>query len=217
MIKTKKGWWILIIVSIGVMVPFMYPYLTLNPANSRVVITSTTIQYPILVTHIVLAFVAMVAGFLQFVDRIRLNNPGIHRNIGRIYVVSVLISGILANILYFYAEYFTKALAFLVLAVAWLFTTWKAYRKAVKGRFKEHRQWMLRSFGFTLVAVSARMLVPIILFSYVVFNGFTLPGGREQMIEEVLKVNIWVGIVLNIVLVEWVFRNKKDKGNNAGG
>lgn len=32
----KKGWWILVIVSVGIMIPFMIPYLTLNPANSRV-------------------------------------------------------------------------------------------------------------------------------------------------------------------------------------
>lgn len=48
----KKGWWILVIVSVGIMIPFMVPYLTLNPANSRVDISSTT-QYSILVTHIV--------------------------------------------------------------------------------------------------------------------------------------------------------------------
>lgn len=47
----KKGWWILVIVSVGIMIPFMIPYLTLNPANSRIDITSTT-QYSILVTHI---------------------------------------------------------------------------------------------------------------------------------------------------------------------
>ena len=51
----KKGWWILVIVSVGIMIPFMIPYLTLNPANSRVDINSTT-QYSILVTHIGCAF-----------------------------------------------------------------------------------------------------------------------------------------------------------------
>ncbi|WP_242698102.1 DUF2306 domain-containing protein [Bacillus sp. SD088] len=204
MVKHKKSWWILIIVSIGVMLPFMYPYLTLDPAKSRVAITSTTIQYPVLVTHIALAFIALVAGFLQFVDRIRLKNPRLHRNIGRTYVVSVFISGLLAFVLYFYDENFTKALAFLVLAIAWLFTTLKAYRKAIQRHYDEHRKWMIRSFAITLVAVSARILVPVILFSYVIFHGFTLPGGRMQMTEEALKVNIWVGLILNITIVEWI-------------
>ena len=60
----KKGWWILVIVSVGIMIPFMIPYLTLNPANSRVDITSTT-QYSILVTHIGCAFIALITGFFS--------------------------------------------------------------------------------------------------------------------------------------------------------
>ncbi|MEN1969542.1 DUF2306 domain-containing protein [Lentibacillus sp. N15] len=209
--KPKKSWWILVIVSIGVMLPFMYPYVTFDPAKSRVEITSTTIQYPVLVTHIILAFIALVAGFLQFIDRIRLNHPKLHRTIGKMYVISVFISGILAFVLFFYAENFTKSLAFFVLAVVWLFTTWKAYRKAVKRNFEEHRVWMIRSFGLTLVAVVARLIMPVILLSYVAFHGFTLPGGIDEMIDEALKVNIWAGIVLNFAMVEWFILNRKLK------
>jgi uncharacterized membrane protein len=204
----KKGWWILVIVSVGIMIPFMIPYLTLNPANSRVDITST-IQYPILVTHIGCAFIALITGFLQFIDRIRFNNPKVHRYIGMIYVVSVFISGILALVILFYIENFTKAVAFLTLSILWLFTCWKGYRTAVKGQFKAHRIWMIRSFGITLVAVSARVLVPVLLLTYYTLNGFILPEGRDKMVEDVLNVNIWVGLVLNFVLVEWIILNKQ--------
>lgn len=208
MIKQRKSWWILVIVSIGVMVPFMYPYLTFDPVKSRVDITSTAIQYPALVTHIIFAFIALVTGFLQFIDHIRHRNPKVHRIIGRIYVISIFISGILAFVLFFYTESFSKAMAFLMLAILWLFTTWKAYHAAIKRRFNEHRKWMIRSFGITLVAVSARLLVPFLLLGYAVFNTFTLPGGRDLMIEEVLNINIWAGLVLDIVIVEWIILSK---------
>lgn len=196
-------------VSIGVMIPFMYPYLTFDPANSRVEITSVQIQYPALVLHIILAFIALLTGFLQFISRIRRKIPRFHRYIGRVYVFSVFSSGLLAFIVTYYAENFTKALAFFVLAVMWVFTTWKAYRKAVNRNFNEHRIWMIRSFGITLVAVSARVLVPVLLLGYAAFHHFTLPGGRMQMVEEVLKVNIWVGLVLNIAIVDWVIIKRK--------
>ncbi|QGQ48883.1 DUF2306 domain-containing protein [Metabacillus sediminilitoris] len=209
--KQKKSWWILAIVSIGVMLPFMYPYLTLDPAKSRIAISSETIEYPALIMHIAFAFIALVTGFLQFINRIRRDNPKVHRIIGRIYVISVCISGLLALAVIFYVEDFTKALAFLALAILWLFTTWQAYRKAVKRRFSEHRIWMIRSFSITLVAVSARILVPILLLCYLTLNGFTLSGGREQLIEELLKVNIWAGLVLNIVIVEWMILSRKMK------
>ncbi|HET7578982.1 MAG TPA: DUF2306 domain-containing protein [Bacillales bacterium] len=187
----------------------MYPYLTLDPGNSRVEITSVQIQYPALVLHIILAFIALLTGFLQFVNRIRREIPRFHRYIGRVYVVSVFTSGLLAFVVTYYAEDFTKALAFFVLAVLWILTTWKAYRKAVNRNFSEHRIWMIRSFGITLVAVSARMLVPVLLLGYAAFHHYSLPGRRMQMVEEVLKVNIWVGIALNIAIVEWVILSRR--------
>jgi hypothetical protein len=70
---------------------------------------------------------------------------------------------------------------------------------------------MMRSFGITLVAVSARVLVPVLLITYYTFNGFMLPEGRDKMIEEVLNVNIWAGLVLNFVIVEWIILNKKNR------
>jgi hypothetical protein len=64
---------------------------------------------------------------------------------------------------------------------------------AVKGHTNAHRIWMMRSFGITLEAVSARVLVPVLLITYYTFNGSMLPEGRDKMIEEVLNVNIWAG------------------------
>ncbi|QGQ98860.1 DUF2306 domain-containing protein [Paenibacillus psychroresistens] len=208
--KQKRSWWILFIVSLGVMIPFMLPYLTLDPARARVAIASKNIQFPLLVTHIIFAFIALVTGFLQFIERIRIQYPKLHRYLGRAYVISVFISGLLALVVVFYVENFTKALAFLALTMVWLVTCWKGYRYAMKGQFKEHRIWMIRSFGITLVAVSARIVVPLLLLSYFLLNGLTIPGGREQMVEEVLNVNIWVGLLLNFIIVEWIILKKVD-------
>lgn len=153
-----------------------------------------TIQYPLLITHIIFAFVALITGFLQLIDRIRVEKPSIHRYLGRAYILSVFISGLLALIVVFYIESFTKSLAFLALTIVWLVTTWKGYRSAV-----------------TLVAVSARLLVPLLLLAYSALNGFTLSGGRERMVAEVLNVNIWVGLLVNFVIVEWYILKKNDK------
>ena len=125
--NSKKNWWLLVIVSLGVMTPFVAPYLTLNPENSRIVIISPTIQYPVLIAHIVFACLALISGFLQFIKRIRLQKPKIHRFLGRLYVGSILISGLLALILVFYADNFTKAISFLVLSLIWLYTIYKTY------------------------------------------------------------------------------------------
>ncbi|WJQ81009.1 DUF2306 domain-containing protein [Brevibacillus brevis] len=206
--KLPKSWWWLFLVSLVVIVPFMAPYLTFDPANSRITITSGSLQYPLLVAHIVSAFIALLAGFFQFVDRIRLKNPRIHRFLGRVYVYSVLISGLLSLASIFYAENLMKATSFLILSLAWLFTCWKGYRTAINRQYEEHRKWMIRSFGMTLVAVSARLLVPVLLLLYFILHGFSLPHGMETVIGDVLNVNIWAGLILNFVIVEWVILKK---------
>ncbi|WP_099159164.1 DUF2306 domain-containing protein [Virgibacillus ndiopensis] len=208
----RKSWWLLIFVSLGVIIPFMAPYLMLDPDSSRVTITSKAIQYPALVTHIVFAFIALVTGFFQFVDRFHLKKPKLHRFLGRTYVGSIVISSLLSLVVVLYIDNFTKSVAFLTLTILWLFTTLKGYRKAVKRSFNEHRKWMIRSFGVTLVAVSGRIVVPVLLLAYYTLNGFTFPDGRDKMIEEVLHVNIWIGIVLNLVIVEWIIL-KSPKGH----
>lgn len=210
--KRKKSWWLLVIISLVVITPFVAPYLTFDPANSRVPITSTTIQFPLLAAHIVFACVALISGFFQFIDRIRIKAAKVHRYLGRIYVISVFISGALALAIIFYIENFSKATSFLVLSLIWLFTCWKGYRTAVRKSFDEHRKWMIRSFGITLVAVSGRVAVPVLLLTYYTLNGFSLPGGREKMVEDVLNVNIWAGLIVNFIIVEWmILKSKKNR------
>ncbi|MFD2046546.1 DUF2306 domain-containing protein [Ornithinibacillus salinisoli] len=206
--KCIKSWWILFIISLAVTIPFVAPYLSLDPANSRVPISTGSIQFSLLVAHIVSACIALLTGFGQFIDRLRIKAPKVHRYIGRIYVISVFISGILALVYISYIENFSKAISFLVLAVLWLFTCWKGYRSAIRKKYDDHRKWMIRSFGITLVAVSGRLVVPILLLIYYTANGFSLPDGREQMIEEALNVNIWVGMIINFIIIEWVMRKK---------
>lgn len=206
--KPKKSWWILFIISLGVIIPFVVPYLTLNPANSRESITSTGMQFPLLIAHIVTACVALISGFFQFLDHFRIKKPKVHRYLGRVYVGSVLISGVLGLVYVSYIGNFSKATSFLVLSLIWLFTSWKGYRTAVRKQFADHRKWMIRSFGVTLVAVSGRIVVPVLLLTYYTLNNFSLPDGREKMIEEVLNVNIWVGLIINFIVVEWSILRK---------
>jgi len=200
--RRNLKWWLLVIVSLGIMIPFAAPYFTLNPSYSRVA-ASSTIQYVLLVTHIMFACAALLSGFFQFNDRMRINSPKAHRILGRIYVCSVFISGGIGLAYVFYIENFSKAMSFLALSLLWIFTCWKGFRAAVQRNVREHRKWMIRNFGVTLIAVSGRLVMPVLLLSYYVLNGLSLPGGREQMVEEALNVNIWVGIIVNFAIIEW--------------
>ncbi|WJH35347.1 DUF2306 domain-containing protein [Paenibacillus sp. CC-CFT747] len=209
--RIPRRWWLLLVVSLGVMTPFAAPYLTLDPERSRVTIDSVAIQYPLLVAHVGLALAALAAGFPQFLAGLREARPRLHRITGRIYAGCVFASGILAVPLAFYEPDYTRAASFLALAAAWLFTTGHGWRTALCGDWEAHNRWMTRSFGVTLAAVSARLLVPLLLLLYLALHGFSLPGGREDMIKEVLAVNIWAGLLVNLMLVEWYVLGKRRK------
>ncbi|WP_225442604.1 DUF2306 domain-containing protein [Paenibacillus lycopersici] len=205
----KKSWWLLVIVSLGVIAPFAAPYLTFDAANSRVNVAQGSMQFPLLLAHILFALAALLAGFVQFIPRIREERPRMHRLCGRIYVVSVIVSALLALPLVGYMDNFAKATGFAALALIWLFTTWKGYRAAIRRDYAAHRAWMIRSFGITLVAVSGRLLVPVLLLTYAAQHGFSLPAGREGMVEDVLNVNIWAGLIVNMMIVEWAVLKPK--------
>ncbi|KRF08018.1 hypothetical protein ASG89_16400 [Paenibacillus sp. Soil766] len=202
---SKKLGIISIIIIIAVAIIAVFPYITLDPENSRVALdVNFPLHYMVLTSHIALALVALISGLFQFHVRFRTNYPAWHRALGRIYVFSIMLSGCLGLVLSFYAENFTKAMAFLVLSVLWLITTWNGFRFAVKGQLAQHRIWMMRSYAVTLVAVSARVVVPICILLYLAMHGFHLSeGGREQMVAEILNINVWFGLIINLVVVEW--------------
>ncbi|ACT04725.1 DUF2306 domain-containing protein [Paenibacillus sp. JDR-2] len=205
----KKSWWILLLLSIAIMLPFVIPYLALNPASSRIEVSSRTIQYPALVSHIILAFIAMLAGFLQFHRTLRRNKPSLHILLGKVYIGSVFLSGGLALIVSCYEPDFGRTLSFLFLDLLWLVTTAMGYRSARKRDLQSHKQWMIRSLAMTLTAVSARALVPLLILLYLLLHRFALPDGRMGMIEDVLDNNIWAALIVNFVIVEWFIRRTK--------
>lgn len=195
-----------ICVILGVAIAAVFPYATLNPANSRIELNENfPFFYTVLVLHIGTALFALVSGLFQFSDRFRTRFPARHRVLGRIYVVSVMVSGCLGLVITAYIDNFTKAMAFLTLSLLWLFTSWKGFRYAVSKQFAEHRIWMIRSYAMTLVAISARLIVPLCMLLYAAMRGFHLPeGGTRQMVADILEVNIWIGLLINFCLVEWV-------------
>lgn len=209
---SKKLGIISIIIIVGVAIAAIFPYVSLNTANSRLTLdTSFPLHYTVLTLHIALALVALISGLFQFHARFRASYPAWHRILGRIYVISVMASGVLGLVLTFYAENFTKSMAFLALSVLWLITTWNGFRYAVKGKLPQHRIWMIRSYAVTLVAISSRLIVPVCILLYLAFHGFKLPeGGREQMVTDILNINVWIGLLLNLLVVEWyVLRPRK--------
>jgi len=117
---------------------------------------------PWLFVHAGFAATALLAGPTQFLPRLRLTRPQVHRWLGRIYVFACLSGGAAGLALASGTTAGPIAVAgFGLLAVIWLGCTAQGWRLAIARRFDEHRRWMIRSFALTLAAVTLRIYMPL--------------------------------------------------------
>ena len=150
--------------------------------------------------HVYASMWVLFAGFTQFSKRLQKNQPKIHRTLGYIYVVDVLlITGPAGLVMGFYANGgLWSRIAFVLLAVLWIYFTAMALVKAKQKNFKAHRNYMMRSYALTLSAITLRA------WKYGITNTMTLPP------MDVYRVVAWVGWVGNLAFAEyWIYRHKR--------
>jgi hypothetical protein len=109
--------------------------------------------------HVFTSLFALAAGFTQFAPGLLRKWPVVHRWVGRIYGADVvLVTGTASLIMASFANGgITSRAAFTVLAALWISTTAIAYRAIRRRRWKEHRDWMMRSYALPLSAIMLRL------------------------------------------------------------
>jgi len=144
-------------------------------------------------THAFAASVALALGPLQFWRRLRESRPAWHRWTGRIYLgVGVLVGGLAG--LYMAPHAYggpVAGLGFGGLALAWLYSGFRAYGAIRAGDVVAHRQWMTRNFALTFAAVMLRLWLPAFMASGVSF-------------EAAYVVIAWLCWVPNLLVAEWL-------------
>ncbi len=118
----------------------------------------TTWYIPVFMAHIGFGALAILNGSTQFFEKLRIKKLGVHRTLGKIYVASVIPSGLTGLIVGFYATgaWFSKA-GFIALAIGWLMCTIIAYTTIRKGEIIKHKNWMMRSYAFCFAFVTFRI------------------------------------------------------------
>lgn len=143
-------------------------------------------------THVGFGIVALLLGSFQFVKSWRDRYLNAHRWMGKVYVWAVLLSGIAGLYIAQYAMGGSIAtLGFSVLGIAWLWTTFMAYRTILQKQVVLHQKWMLRSYALTLAAVTLRLWLGVFL---------GLLG--LEFIESYVIIS-WLSWVPNLIVVEW--------------
>jgi len=144
--------------------------------------------------HVYASFWVLLAGFTQFSKKLQRNYPRIHRTMGYVYVVDVLcITGPAGLLMGFYANGgISSRIAFITLALLWIFCTAMALYKARRKDFKSHRNYMIRSYALTLSAITLRA------WKFGINNSFELPP------MDVYRTVAWLGWTLNLVVAEFL-------------
>ncbi|MFB9688151.1 DUF2306 domain-containing protein [Amycolatopsis plumensis] len=140
------------------------PYLTLDPAQSRVPAPAGfAAHYWLLVAHIAFGTIAIVGVILQIWPWLRRTHPVAHRRIGRVYVFAGAIPSALLAAAIGAVSPFGPVLAVLdvVAALLWLGFTVAGWRAVRQRRFADHRKWMIRSFAMCMNTLMTRALSPV--------------------------------------------------------
>lgn len=123
---------------------------------------SNGLWYTLFYIHITAGGIALLAGWSQFSDRLRARYLNAHRFVGKVYVLSVLLSSCAGLYIAFFASGgIVCVVGFGSLASLWLFTDIKAYSSIRKLQIDEHRRWMIRNYALTFAAVTLRIWLPL--------------------------------------------------------
>ncbi|WP_185142057.1 DUF2306 domain-containing protein [Chryseobacterium pennipullorum] len=113
--------------------------------------------------HIIFGGLALFVGWRQFGDSFRTKYTGIHRIIGKLYILSVLISSVSGIYIGFYANGgIISGMGFICLGIIWLVTTLLGLIYIRKESVAKHKQFMIYSYACTLAAVTLRLWFPLL-------------------------------------------------------
>ena len=128
---------------------------------------------------------------LQTVRASRRRHPVVHRWVGRVYVLGVLVAGTSGAV----AAIGTTAgpvagAGFLLLGLLWIGCTLEALLRIRGGDVEGHRRWMVRSVALTLSAVTLRLYL----------GGATATGADFDAVYPAIA---WLCWVPNLVVAQW--------------
>lgn len=118
-------------------------------------------------THIILGGIALLIGWIQFNEKFRERNPKRHKQIGKVYVFSVLMSSFAGIYIGFFATGgIIASLGFISLGIGWFFTTLISLIAIKNKEIEKHKKLMLYSYALCFAAVTLRLWLPLLSFLF---------------------------------------------------
>lgn len=145
--------------------------------------------------HVFTSTLVLLAGFTQFSRYIMRRLPLLHRGMGWTYLVTIVfVSGPASMMMAWHANGGLPARAsFSLLAACWIFFTARAGWLAISGRYRQHGDFMIRSYALTLSAIMLRLYTFLMAF---------LPIGLSPV--NIYIATAWLSWVPNLIVAEWL-------------
>ncbi len=192
----KSIWWSFIVLCIAVgFYPFIYFLMDrkfgLLSTKSELLLNDTLWNIGFY-THIIWGGVALLVGWTQFSKKWRTERLELHRRIGKIYVMSALLSAIGGIFIGFNATGgLISEVGFISLGAIWFITTLLAFLDIRNGKVLRHQKGMIYSYAACFAAVTLRLWLPLLIMAH---QGDFVPAYR---------IVAWLCWVPNLV-VAWV-------------
>lgn len=167
-IMLKKGLWILFVVLaiLTGLYPSIYFFIDRNFGllSSKSPELFSNIFWNVgFYTHIILGGIALLIGWIQFNTKVRIRNLALHKRIGKIYLIVVILSSISGIYIGFYATGgVISSLGFICLGIVWFYTTVKAYSYIRNREIEQHQKMMIYSYAACFAGVTLRIWLPIL-------------------------------------------------------
>jgi uncharacterized membrane protein len=165
-------WYALGLAGISVLLYTDYP-LVFHPAPGDHYHAKLIRDFVYLMPHAIGGILATALGPFQFSTRFRQRHLSLHRLMGKVYIVSVCVAAPMVMII---GRGFDFPLVFMgdLQASLWLICTLLAFVTARNRQIAVHRQWMVRSYAFTLNFILSRLLNPIPAYFNISDTGLAL-------------------------------------------
>lgn len=153
--------------------------------------------------HITLGGFALLIGWLQFSSKLRVKKTELHKTLGKLYVISVFVSGICGLFIALYATGgIISVLGFFTLGLIWLATTILGFKAIKNGDVKSHQKFMIYSYAACFAAVTLRVWLPVLAIAIGEFN-------------TAYKMVAWCCWVPNMIVAFLIVKHKKLSGKTV--
>jgi uncharacterized membrane protein len=212
-IRSRIAWGWIAFSSVTVVVMAVSPYLMSSLrtlAESPAGLAGAYVDQPLGIqiafyVHVVFGGIALLAGPAQFARGIRSRWPRVHRTIGRVSLVAIVVAaGAALVIVPVNSAGLIGVAGFGSLAVLWALFAILGFRAIRRRDVAQHRAWMTRAFALTYAAVTLRLWLPLLIVLHIVTG--TDPDAAFTAAYAYVPFLAWVP---NLIVAELLVRRRR--------